>query len=100
MPDVDDVEAGPGLDLEMDTGRFGPLGTSLFLGARFYRILGNRKIELSDSQSFPQEFLADGVTPADGLGPVETNARFRFEVDPWNYRVGIGLRFYWLGFDD
>ncbi len=91
---------GPGLDFEMDTGRFGPLGTSLFVGARFYRILGNRKIELSASESFPQEFLMDGVTPADGLGPATTNARFNFEMDPWMYRVGIGLRFHWLGFDD
>ena len=91
---------GPGLDIEMDTGRFGPLGTSLFVGARFYRILGNRKIELTASESFPQRFLMDGMTLADGLGPATANARFTFEMDPWMYRVGIGLRFHWLGFDD
>ena len=91
---------GPGLDIEMDTGRFGPLGTSLFLGGRVYRILGNRKIEFSASQSFEQTFLDDGVTPADGLGPATADARFSFEMDKWSYRVGIGLRFHWLGFND
>ncbi len=83
---------GPGLDIEMDTGRFGPLGTSLFLGGRLYRILGNRKIELRAARSFTED---EGA----GLGPAETDARFSFEMDKWSYRVGIGLRFHWLGFD-
>ncbi len=83
---------GAGLDLEMDTGRFGPLGTSLFLGGRFYRILGNRKIEFGDSQSF-----ADSGLP--GLGAAETRARWSFEMDEWMYRIGLGFRVQWLGSD-
>jgi hypothetical protein len=80
---------GPGLDIELDTGRAGPVGTSLFLGARAYHILGDRKIEFGDSQSFD-----------DQLGTDETRARWSFEADAWMYRVGIGMRFQWLGFAD
>lgn len=77
---------GPGVDVEMDTGRFGPLGTSLFAGARLYKILGSRKIKLSATQSYD-----------DQLGQDETRGRWSYEVDDWIYRIGIGIRFQWLG---
>ena len=77
---------GPGLDIEMDIGRFGPLGTSLFAGARFYYILGEREIAFGDSQPYD-----------DQLGTDQTRARWSFEADPWIYRLGLGLRFQWLG---
>jgi len=80
---------GPSLDIEMDTGRMGPLGTSIFLGARVYRILGDQDVEL---RSGPVAF-------DDQLGQDEAAARYRFEVDDWMYRIGIGLRFAWLGFE-
>jgi hypothetical protein len=80
---------GPGIDLELDTGRMGPLGTSIFMGARFYRILGDRKVKLSAG---PEQF-------DDILGQDSAAARFNFEVDEWMYRVGIGFRMQWLGFD-
>lgn len=78
---------GPGLDVEMDTGRLGPLGTSLFLGFRLYKLLGNRELEIVPS---PQSYM-------DQLGSGTDSARFSFEVDEWLYRVGLGLRFQWLG---
>lgn len=77
---------GPGVDLEMDTGQFGPLGTSLFIGGRLYRLMGNRKVELGALAEFN-----------DALGPAESSARWSFEIDKWMYRVGIGMRFQWLG---
>jgi hypothetical protein len=78
---------GGGLDLEMDTWRWGPVGTSLFTSARIYKVLGDRTIELeAPSRSFN-----------DVLGMARATGRFSFEVDPWMYRVGIGLRFQWLG---
>jgi hypothetical protein len=80
---------GPSLDIEMDTGRMGPLGTSIFLGARVYRMLGDQDVEL---RSGPIAF-------DDQLGQDEAAARYRFEVDDWMYRIGIGLRFAWLGFE-
>ena len=81
---------GPRLDLEMDTGRFGPIGSSLFLGGGAYAILGNRTIEMSAMESFPD-------TGRPGLGPATTSANWTFEVDPWIYRVAVGIRFHYLG---
>jgi hypothetical protein len=78
---------GPGLDLEMDTGRFGPLGTSLFVSTRAYRIQGDRKVE----------FRAPVQSYSDSAGNDQTRASFSFEVDPWVYRAGVGIRFQWLG---
>jgi hypothetical protein len=78
---------GPGIDLEMDTGRMGPLGTSIFMGARLYRILGDRKVELN----------AGPVSFNDPIGQDSAAARFNFEVDEWMYRFGIGFRVQWLG---
>jgi hypothetical protein len=81
---------GPGLDIEMDTGRFGPIGSSLFLGARAYRILGDRTISFGTTETF-----TDRVS-----GPGETDVAvgaFEVEVDPWMFRGHVGIRFHWLG---
>ena len=81
---------GPGLDIEMDTGRLGPLGSSIFIGGRVYRVLGNREIKFSSPQrSFD-----------DILGSDTAAAQFSFDVDEWIYRFGVGFRLQWLGFDD
>jgi hypothetical protein len=80
---------GPGLDLEVDTGRFGPIGTSLFLGARAYRVLGDRTIAFGTSQAFSDELGNDVAT-----------ANFEVEVDPWLYRAHVGIRLGWLGSPD
>jgi hypothetical protein len=77
---------GGGLDIEMDAWRVGQFGISLFLGGRFYRTLGDRTVDLSDSASFD-----------DDLGQDTFTANWSFEVDPWMYRAGLGLRFHWLG---
>src|SRR5262245_5014746 len=65
---------GGGLELEMDTVRFGPFMLSLFLDGKATRMLGNRKVELASS------------APAG-------NASWDAEFDPWLYRGGLGLRF-------
>lgn len=80
---------GPAIDLEMDTGRFGPIGSSLFLGGRAYYILGNRDIVAEDTQSYN-----------DVLGNDQVQATWNLEVDPWLYRVNVGIRFQWLGLGD
>ncbi len=77
---------GPGLDIELDTGRYGPIGSAIFIGARAYHILGNRKISFSSSQSFDDQFGMD-----------TSIADFEVEVDPWMFRVHLGIRFQWLG---
>jgi len=77
---------GPGLDIEMDTGRYGPLGVSLFLGGRAYAIVGDRTLSFATSQSYD-----------DVLGMDVAQAQFEVEVDPWLYRAHVGIRFHWLG---
>jgi len=80
---------GPGLYIEMEAARVGPIGTTVFGGARFYRILGDKDVEI---RSGP-------ITTADELGTDQSAARFGFEVDDWLYRFGVGIRFQWLGDD-
>lgn len=79
---------GPGVQLELDTPVLGPFGSALFLGARFYHIIGDRTVEFGDSASY-----------ADQAGVDQTRANFRYEADPWLYRLDIGVRFQWVGFN-
>jgi len=80
---------GPGLDIEMDTGRYGPLGVSLFTGFRAYAIVGDRTISFSAEETF-----------VDRLGMDRAVAQFEVEVDPWIYRAHVGIRFHWLGSEE
>lgn len=77
---------GPGVDLEMDVARAGPLATSLFMGARAYYILGERKIQFSASESFD-----------DAIGMDTAVGEFEVEVQEWMYRAHLGIRFQWVG---
>ena len=87
---------GPGLDLEVDVGRFGPIGAALFLGANAYRNVGDRTIDFSAG---PERFFllsnSQGGLAGDPGSVAEAN--FRVEVDPWIYRAHVGIRFQWLG---
>lgn len=80
---------GPGLDVEVDTGSFGPIGSSLFLGARAYRVLGDRTISFSDTETYDDQIGTDAAV-----------ARWEVEVAPWIYRAHVGLRLHWLGFEN
>jgi len=78
---------GPGLEIEMDVHRVGTFGVSLYLDGYAYRVVGDRTVEFSDSQTF-----------TDPLGGPDTYvANWSFEVDPWIYRAGLGFRIKWLG---
>jgi len=87
---------GPGLDIEMDTGRFGPLGVSLFLGARAYYIVDDRTFAFGTAETFNDELRAPLVPVTDDLAV----AAFEVEVDPWMWRAHVGIRFHWLGSRD
>ncbi len=80
---------GPGLDVEMDTGHFGPIGSAIFVGARAYYIIGDRKISFTGSQ-----------TANDVLGMDTATTDFEVEVDPWMFRAHLGMRFQWLGYEE
>jgi hypothetical protein len=77
---------GPGLDLEMDTGQYGPVGVSLFIGGRAYRILEDRKISSQTS-----------LTINDQLGNDEVRGQFEVEIDKWVYRAHVGMRIQFIG---
>jgi len=83
---------GPGLDLEMDTGRFGPIGTALFIGIHSYYIPGDRDIDFGASRTY-NDFIAQ-QSPA---GPETESVNWHFRVNPWIHRGAVGVRFQWLG---
>jgi len=80
---------GPGLDIEMEAARYGPLGVSLFLGGRAYAVLGGRTISADTSEAFD-----------DLLGMDVATGRFEVKVDPWIYRANVGVRFSFVGNED
>lgn len=101
---------GPGLEVEMDVGHYGPIGISLFAGGSAYRVFGDRSIHFSDSVEFPDPVQPtwDGPywsPPPEGADnpeplslPADTyTARWSHEVDPWLFRAMVGVRFSWLG---
>ncbi len=80
---------GPGLDIEMDAARIGPLGVSLFMGGRAYAIVDDRTISFSATASYD-----------DQLGTDDATALFKVKVDPWMFRAHVGIRFHYLGNQD
>jgi hypothetical protein len=106
---------GPGIELEMEAARVGPLGVSLFINADAYRILGETDFDFSDTLQCP---AYDPLNPTGGcasslvnmpaggspspvpdanIGADTYTGDFEFSVDPWAYRAGVGIRFHWLG---
>jgi hypothetical protein len=79
---------GPGLAVEMDALRTGPIMLALFAGVNAYHILNDRKVELSAQKTL--------TNPALTPNPQSVEAEWRFEKDPWFYRGTVGLRFRWL----
>jgi len=77
---------GPGFDLEIGTGRFGQLGSVIYIGMRAYKVFGDRTIEMFDSETYD-----------DQIGQDEAFAQWRVEYDSWVYRANVGVRFEWLG---
>ena len=69
---------GPGLEIETDIGRAGPIVPSVHIGAQVFRFLGNRKVSFSTSNEYGETASAS------------------FEKDAWAYGVGVGLRLRWL----
>ncbi len=79
---------GPGVELEMDAGRAGPFMLSLFVSGQFYRFLGDRGIEASAQGELSP--IPDPPASAD------IDLLSGYEMDPWHYRTGVGLRFRWM----
>jgi hypothetical protein len=80
---------GPGLDLEMDVARVGPIGAALYAGVHAYYIPGDRDIFFGSVQGY-----------SDALGNDTHVTISRIALNPWIYRGSLGLRFLWLGDSD
>jgi len=91
---------GPGLEIEMDAGRVGPVMFALYASGQAYRVLGDGEIDISASAplDIPAGFNPSGTPPGSLPPGVEDPVRLdsTFELDPWQYRFGVGLRFRWL----
>lgn len=74
---------GPGLEFEMDASRAGPFMLSVYVAAQAYRLLGDREVE-----AFGQGELSDESKDVELFSG--------YEMDPWHYRTGVGLRFRWM----
>lgn len=77
---------GPGLDVEMDAGHFGPLGAALFIGGRAFAVVSDRTMSFGTEETY-----------TDQLGNDRAVAHFNVAVDPWIFRAHVGLRLQWLG---
>jgi hypothetical protein len=80
---------GPGVDVELQTGRLGPFGTSIFVGLHGYYQPGDRSIAFKTRKGYNDAFGND----------VDT-ATWQTRVTPWIYRGAVGVRFQWLGSGD
>jgi hypothetical protein len=69
---------GPGLELEVDTVRLGPIVPSLFILGRGYYLMGS---------------LSESLTATNEFGE---SATWTAEPNRWVWRGGIGIRFRWL----
>jgi len=79
---------GPGLEIEMDTARIGPFMLSLFTNGRGMKVLGDRKVEWSDSTTVTDPAMIPNTTTFD--------ANWEFEKKPWIFGGGVGIRFRWV----
>jgi len=65
---------GPGLEIEMDAARAGPMVFTLYTSGAAYKMLGDLDIRLSDTNEFGE------------------TAVWTYEKDEWTYRAGVGVR--------
>ena len=86
---------GPGLELEIDAARAGPVMVSLYVSGQAYHFLGDLDVSFSDSQ---ERVLGQGCTPPFLCRPPVSpeTASWQFEKKRWAFRGGVGLRFHWM----
>jgi len=80
-------EIGPGLQVEADVGRWGPVVFAPYIGAQAFYTLTNRRSSLSESQIPPCQPQLNCVPP-----PAPESATWTFKKDRWTYRANAGLR--------
>lgn len=85
---------GPGLELEFDAARAGPVVLSVFANANAYKIIsGDRTIELEGTDTW-ENYFPDEL--GNGTETRTETAEWKFVKAPWSYRGSVGLRFRWV----
>jgi hypothetical protein len=69
---------GPGLELELDASRLGPIVTSVYVMGRGYHLFGDLEQTFSDTNQFGE------------------TATWTIEPENWVWRGGVGFRLRWL----
>ncbi|MFP6641466.1 MAG: hypothetical protein VCC04_14575 [Myxococcota bacterium] len=69
---------GPGLEVEVDTRRAGPLMLSLFASARAYAVVGDLEVQFQDTNQYGEQ------------------AVWTFLPNRWLFSGNVGLRFRWV----
>ncbi len=91
---------GTGVEVELESGKFGPIGAAVFASIHGYKVVGDRKFKFQSSQSFADgtvDFDGTASSVGDGLLPDTYRATWEHEIDPWIYRMKMGLRFHYVG---
>ncbi len=91
---------GPGIEVELDTGRMGDFTLSIFTQFRALRILGDRKFDIQATGSWftrtltnpPQREIVS-IDPA--LGRADSTATSTYRRDPWGFYAAAGIRIIW-----
>ena len=91
---------GPGIQVEMDTGRAGPLVLSLYASVKAWAFLNNEPIEIqaSNQNAFSTGCQPVDTTPINPSNPLlcaAEQADFSFQREDWGFGGGFGLRFRW-----
>jgi hypothetical protein len=69
---------GPGLEIEMDAARLGPIAPSVFIMGRGYHLFGDLETSFTETNQFGE------------------SATWTIEPDSWAWRGGVGIRLRWL----
>jgi hypothetical protein len=94
---------GPGLEIELVTGRFGWVRPSVYISGGAYRLVDNEPLVLRAFERTPAlpPILPPPTNPplwlSSGLPATDYAAEWTVTVDDWTYRAGVGLRIMWLG---
>ena len=93
-----DINAiGPGIEVELESGQFGPIGAAVFASAHGYKVLGDREFRIRESVTFPGGGGGPLDPGPDGLAEDTYRAEWNHEIKPWVYKLKMGIRFHYLG---
>lgn len=92
---------GPGLEIDLDAGRFGDFVLTVFTRFQSLRIVGDREASLDSTSSWftRQTAVVDGEEVITSIDPVpgreDSIVTSRYRRDPWGFYGAAGVRVLW-----